>query len=127
MKVVQVLFVLGGLSQEGGVRVGFLTASLEVAPNATPRVINNSQEKKEQSRGDRNERWDIAQRFTSPMLFSGPEKPQKKSTNPARLTYGKPTGKPGAEKAGGTLSERGLRVTERRHLGLRQRTQSLLW
>lgn len=76
MKEVQVLFVLGGLSQEGGVRVGFLTTSLEVAPNATPLVINNSQEKKEQSRGDRNERWDIAQRFTSPMLFSGPEKPQ---------------------------------------------------
>lgn len=56
IKAVQVLFVSGGLSQEGGVRVGFLSTSLEVAPNATPLVINNSQEKKEQSRGDRNER-----------------------------------------------------------------------
>lgn len=119
-------FALGGLSQGGGVRVGFLTTSLEVAPDATPPVINNSQEKKEQSRGDRNERWAIARRFTSPMLLSGPEKPLKESTNPARLTYGKPTGKPGAEEAGGTLSEPGLRVTERRHLGLRQRTQPAL-
>lgn len=66
-------------------------------------------------------------RFTSPMLFSGPEKPQRKSSKPARLTYGKPTGKPGAEKAGRALSETGLRVTERRHLGLRQQTPSLLW
>lgn len=71
-------------------------------------INNNSQEKKEQSRGDSKERRDVAQRFTSPMLFSGPQKPPKKSTNPARLTYGKPTGKSGAEKAGRALSETGL-------------------
>lgn len=50
-KEVQVLFVLRGLSQEGGVRVGFLTTPLGVAPNATPLVINNSQEEKAEQRG----------------------------------------------------------------------------
>lgn len=65
--------------------MGFLTTSSEVAPNATTLVINNSQEKKEQSRGNRNERWDIAQRFTSPMLFSGPEKPPKKKHKPSKI------------------------------------------
>lgn len=90
-----------------------LPTSLEAASDATPPVINNnSQEEEEQSRGDSSERWGIAQKFTSPMLFSGPEKPRKKSTNPARLTYGKPTGEPGAEKAGRALSDTGLRVTE---------------
>lgn len=77
-----------------------LPASFEATPNATALVISySSQEKREQS--DSSERRDIAQRFTSPMLVSGPETPQEKSTNPARLTYGKPTGKPGAERAGG--------------------------
>lgn len=64
-----------------------LPTSLEAAPSATTVVINNnSQERKGQSRGGSNERRETAQRCTSPMLFSGPEKPQKKSTNPARLT-----------------------------------------
>lgn len=88
-----------------------LPASLEAASDATPPVINNNSQEEEQSRGDSSERWGIAQKFTSPMLFSGPEKPRKKSTDPARLTYGKPTGAPGAEKAGRALSDTGLRVT----------------
>jgi len=64
-----------------------LPTSLGMAPTVTPLVINNNnQEREEQSRGDSNERRDRARRFTSPMLFSEVEKPQKKSTNPARLT-----------------------------------------
>lgn len=40
--VVQILFILGSLFQEDGVRVGFAPAFLEAAPNATALVINNN-------------------------------------------------------------------------------------
>lgn len=43
-------FVLGGLSQEGGVRTTFTPTFLKAAPNATPLVINNSSWRKAEQR-----------------------------------------------------------------------------
>lgn len=57
-----------------------LPASLEAPPSASPPVIDN----RSQGRQSRAGRW--SPEVPKPMLLSGREKTQQKSTNPAQLT-----------------------------------------
>lgn len=63
----------------------------------------------------------------APCSSQGQRNHKRNAQTQQDCSYGKRTRKSGAEKAGGALSETGLRVTERRHLGLRQQTRGLLW
>jgi hypothetical protein len=80
-----------------------LPASSEAVPNATALVINNNSQEEEKSKGGSNERKDLAQRFICPMLFSGPEKPQKHKSS--KIDLGECPMESWAKKAGWALSE----------------------
>lgn len=76
----QILLVWGGLSQMVGWEGDLLPTSLEAPPSASPPIIDN------RSRGRQSRAGGWSPEVPKPMLLSGPENTQQKSTNPAQLT-----------------------------------------
>lgn len=76
----QVLLVWGGLSQMVGWEGDLLPTSLEAPPSASPPITDN------RSRGRQSRAGGWSPEVPKPMLLSGPENTQQKSTNPAQLT-----------------------------------------